>query len=175
MVTRRTWTVAATVAGLGLAIPGSIGAATKSLKVGEAAPDFELMLIDKSKVRFADLRGQVIVLNYWATWCAPCRKELPLLDAFYRKLQDKGLRVYAVTTEDSLPLYRLKPLFEAMAVPSVCAVKGPYGQYAAVPYNIVIDRGGRVRYAQAGSFDIDQLNAVLIPLLNERPPVTAAE
>lgn len=148
----------------------AIAPATRALKVGDAAPDFELMLIDKTRVKLADLTGQVIVLNYWATWCAPCRKELPLLDGYYRAMQSKGLRVYAITTETSLPLYQLKPLFKAMAIPSVRAVKGPYGDYAAVPYNIVIDRSGRVRYAKAGSFDLDALNATLVPLLNERAP-----
>ena len=166
----RLWIAAAVIAAIGLGAPQPLAAGSKSVKLGEPAPDFELQLIDKTRVRLADLRGEVIVLNYWATWCAPCKKELPLLDRYYRAMQGKGLRVFAITTESSLPLYRLKPLFAAMAIPSVRAVKGPYGNYNAVPYNIVIDRAGRVRYAQAGSFDLDDLNATLVPLLNERPP-----
>lgn len=143
-----------------------------TVKVGALAPDFELKLVDGSKVTFDQLRGNVIVLNFWATWCVPCRTELPLLDAYYRKLKDKGLRVYAVTTEDSLPVYKLKPLFAKLAIHPVKSVKGPYDSLGAVPTNIVIDRAGRVRYSKAGAFDLDGLNAVLIPMMNERAPPT---
>ena len=143
----------------------------KSVKVGALAPDFELTLVDDSKVKLADIRGNVIVLNFWATWCAPCKKELPLLNAFYRKLRDKGLRVYAVSTERSLPLFKLRPLFAKMAIPSVRSVKGPYSAINAVPTNIIIDRAGRVRYAKAAAFDLDDLNANIIPLLNEPAPI----
>jgi cytochrome c biogenesis protein CcmG/thiol:disulfide interchange protein DsbE len=84
-------------------------AAPAAVKVGERAPDFEMTLIDGTKVHNADLRGQVVVLNFWATWCGPCKAELPLLDSYYRIRKDNGLRVFAVATEDSLPASRLKP------------------------------------------------------------------
>ena len=145
-------------------------AAQKQPKVGAPAPEFELKLIDDSRVRLSELRGQVVVLNFWATWCAPCKKELPLLDAFYRKLGRHGLKVYAITTESSLPIFKLKPLFEKMAIPSAKSVKGPYGDVTAVPYNVVIDRAGQIRYAKAGAFDVAALNTIVIPLLNEPVP-----
>ena len=139
------------------------------LMVGKPMPDVELTLVDGQTVRLADLKGEVIVLNYWATWCVPCRTELPLLDAYHRKLREKGLRVFAITTESSLPLYRLKPLFAAMTIPSVRRVRGVSNDVRAVPTNFVIDRAGIVRHTKAGAFDLDELNAKLIPLLNERP------
>ena len=142
----------------------------KTLQVGDVAPDFRLKLIDGSTVSMADLRGQVVVLNFWATWCVPCRKELPLLDTYYRLQQPHGLRVYAVTTENSVPTYQLKPLFKAMTIQPVRSVKGPYQVMSGVPTNYVIDRSGHVRYAKAGAFDLESLNAVLVPLLNEPAP-----
>jgi len=143
-------------------------------KVGKPAPDFTLTLINGDKVKLADLKGRVIVLNFWATWCVPCRKELPLLDSYYRVVKDKGLSIYAVTTEDSLPLSQMKGLFAAMAIPAVRSVKGPYGARVAVPTNIVIGRDGTVRYAEPGSFDLDRLNKVLGPLLAEEAPAAGA-
>ena len=144
----------------------------KTLQVGDVAPDFRLKLIDGSTVSLADLRGQVVVLNFWATWCVPCRKELPLLDGFYRAQRPYGLKVYAVTTEDSVPAYKLMPLFGAMAIQPVRSVKGPYQVLTGVPTNYVIDRSGRIRYAKAGAFDLDELNTLLVPLLREpAPPV----
>ncbi|WP_294236325.1 TlpA disulfide reductase family protein [uncultured Sphingomonas sp.] len=142
-------------------------------KVGEVAPDFDLTLIDGSHVRLSELRGQVVVLNFWATWCGPCRAELPLLDQYYRIQGKHGLKVFAVATEDSLPLYQLKPLFAAMAIPSARRIKGPYATLGAVPTNYIIDRAGVVRYAKAAAFGIDDLNRLLVPLLSETPPPAA--
>ena len=150
-------------------------AAARTLKVGDAAPDFALKLVDGTTVKLSELRGQVVVLNFWATWCVPCRKELPLLDTSYRVMQPHGLKVFAVTTEDSLPLYQMKKLFAVMAIQPAKNVKGPYEVMTGVPTNYVIDRSGHVRYAAAGAFDLDSLNATLIPLLKEpAPPTTVA-
>ncbi len=139
--------------------------------IGKPAPPMEVTLIDGSKVTLADLRGQVVVLNFWATWCVPCRTELPLLDGFYRRTQKHGLRVFAITTESSLPIFRLKPLFAAMAITPARRIKGKYPLVGdAVPTNYIIDRAGIVRYAKAAALDLDDLNANLIPLLKEAPP-----
>ena len=145
-------------------------AAPAAVKVGERAPDFELTLIDGSKVRGSDLRGQVVVLNFWATWCGPCKIELPLLDTYYRLRKGNGLRVFAVATEDSLPVYELKPLFAAMAIPSARRIKGPFAAMGALPTNYIIDRAGVVRYAKPGAFDLDDLNGLLVPLLRDPAP-----
>nr|WP_277983540.1 TlpA disulfide reductase family protein [Sphingomonas faeni] len=149
------------------AAPVPASATTAAVKIGERAPDFELTLIDGSKVRSADLRGQVVVLNFWATWCGPCKAELPLLDNYYRLRKDNGLRVIAVATEDSLPAYKLKPLFAAMTIPSARRIKGPFAVLGALPTNYIIDRAGIVRYAKTGAFDLDALNGLLVPLLRE--------
>ncbi|WP_349356833.1 TlpA family protein disulfide reductase [Sphingobium nicotianae] len=143
-------------------------------KIGELAPDIQLTLVSGEKVSIANLRGKVVILNYWATWCAPCKKELPTLDAYYQYFKDKGLQVYAVTTRDSQPLFTLKKLFAAMAIPAVRSIKSPYGNPEAVPTNIVIGRDGRIRYAAAGAFDLDALNEIIVPLLNERAPPTTS-
>ena len=157
--------VAAACLTIGAAAPPS-----RTLKVGEPLPPVELTLLDGTRVNSVDLRGQVVVLNFWATWCVPCRTELPLLDSYYRVMERKGLRVYAITTESSLPLSKLKPLFAAMAIPSVRKVRGISTDVPAVPTNYVIDRAGIIRNTKAGAFDLQTLNAILIPLLNERPP-----
>jgi cytochrome c biogenesis protein CcmG/thiol:disulfide interchange protein DsbE len=160
------------VTGIALAIAAPVPA--KEPSVGEPAPPFELTLVDGGKTSLAAQRGQVVVLNYWATWCGPCKRELPLLDAYYRAQRDFGLRVFAITTEDSVPVARLRPLFAAMAIPSARRMRGPYRPIGgAVPTNYVIDRAGIVRYAKAGAFDLDELNAVLVPLLRESPPPEA--
>ena len=145
-------------------------------KVGEIAPDFEVETLDHAKIRLSELRGQVVVLNFWATWCGPCKAELPTLDAYFKERRSAGLRVFAVTTQDSLPLYQLRPLAALMTIPMVRHMKGPYAVLGGVPTNYVIDRAGVLRYAKADAFDLDALNALLVPLLNEgQPPPASAK
>ncbi|MEH3048019.1 TlpA family protein disulfide reductase [Sphingomonas adhaesiva] len=138
--------------------------------LGEMAPAYTLKTFDGRTVTSDQLRGKVVILNYWATWCAPCREELPLLDTYYRLQERHGLRVFAATTEDSVPAYRLKPLFAAMHIVAVKRMVGSYADIDALPTNYVIDRNGRIRYARAGAFTLDTLNEVVVPLLNEPAP-----
>jgi cytochrome c biogenesis protein CcmG/thiol:disulfide interchange protein DsbE len=102
-----------------------------------------------------------------ATWCGPCKRELPLLEGYYRVRHNAGLRILAVTTEDSLKPYQLAPLAKSMTIPMVRQFKGGYGQIRSLPTNFVIDRKGIVRYAASGAFDLDTMNKVLAPLLAE--------
>ena len=162
--TARAWRGVALAAGALLLIGAS------APRIGRPAPDFQLPLVDGSKISLDQLKGDVVVLNFWATWCVPCRQELPLLDAYYQKQQNTGLKVFAVTTEDSVPIYQLKKLFTVMHITPIKHLKGPYDTMNAVPTNYVIDREGVVRYAKAGAFDLDALNTVLVPLLREPAP-----
>ena len=155
---------------LGLGAAALLLTAAKAPKVGDVAPNFQLTLIDGSKVTLDQLRGQVVVLNFWATWCVPCRAELPTLDRYYELREKAGLKVFAIATEDSLPLFQLKKLFAVMHIPSARKIKGPYPILEGVPTNYIIDRSGHIRYAKAAAFDLDSLNATLIPLLREPMP-----
>jgi hypothetical protein len=81
--------------------------------------------------------------------------------------------VFAVTTENSLPIYQLKKLFSVLHITPAKRIKGPYDPIGGgVPTNYVIGRDGVLRYAKAGAFDLDALNAVLVPLLREPAPAS---
>jgi thiol-disulfide isomerase/thioredoxin len=142
-------------------------ASVRTPPIDGPAPNFQVETADGQKLSLADFKGQVLVLNFWATWCGPCKQELPLLDAYYRAQHDHGLRVLAITTEDSLPMNRLKELGKAMAIPMVRRFKGDYGPLKAVPTNYIIDRKGVLRYAKAAAFTLDDLNELLVPMLRE--------
>ena len=145
------------IAAVMLVITSSTAAAA-GLKVGQAAPNAELILADGKKVHLSDLRGQVVILNYWATWCVPCRTELPLLNAYYLEAAKRGwpLKIYAVATEDSLPKYQLKHLFSVLSISPTDRIHGgAFGDVEAVPTNYVIDKTGIIRYAKAGAFSLD--------------------
>jgi len=146
----------------------AIPAFAESVTVGSSAPDFSATTLDGKPVALADFKGQVVLLNFWATWCAPCKKELPLLEGYYRVQGKYGLRVVAVSTERSVPPEKLRPLAEHLTLTMVRDFRGPYGAIGgAVPTNFVIDRDGVVRYAESGAFTLDKLNQVLVPLLQQ--------
>jgi cytochrome c biogenesis protein CcmG, thiol:disulfide interchange protein DsbE len=105
MTNRRQWIV---VLGVALLLGGGAAAATHVLRselgavsVGSPAPDFRAVTVDSTpRVRtLADYRGQVVLLNVWATWCAPCRVEMPSMEALHRDFGPRGLRVVAVSVD----------------------------------------------------------------------------
>lgn len=147
----------------------TVVARAEDITVGRPAPDFHATTFDGRKISLGDYQGRVLIINFWATWCDPCRRELPLLDRYYQLQHHAGLEVIAVATEDSVSPWQLKPLAAAATIPFIRRMIGPYTVLKGVPTNIVIDRSGIVRYAQAGGFSLDDVNALLVPLLRERP------
>lgn len=170
-VPMRTLLLAARLVVLALMVTPATAQAARPA-VGQAAPNAQFVTIRGDQFDLASLRGKVVVINFWATWCGPCREELPLLDGYFRAQKDHGLVVLAATTEDSVPEFQMRKLFAAMAITPLHRLKGPYQPLAGVPTNYVIDRAGVVRYAEAGAFTLDGLNALLVPLLREPAPAS---
>lgn len=153
-----------------LLTPGAACAA----KVGEPAPPFTLTTFDGEIVTSESLRGKVVVLNYWATWCGPCRVELPELDTYKRRRRGADLAVFAIEIS-GMRRGKLTPLASVLSFPMVSKLKGKgYGTIkGAVPTNYVIDKAGVVRYARAGAFNSAALEALVTPLLAHPVPQVA--
>ena len=166
----RAWTSAAAAL---LAMSAVAGVSQAAPKVGQPAPDFSVTTFGGRTVRMADLKWDVIILNFWATWCGPCREELPFLEQAFESYGKYGFQVLAVATQDSVPASELRPLAAKLRIPFVKSLRGPYRQMTGVPTNYVIDRSGRLVYAQAGAFDMASFNAIVVPLLREPVPRSA--
>lgn len=120
---------------------------------GTKAIDFTLPDPEGKKTRLRDMRGKVVVLSFWATWCPPCREELPHLDAIHRKYQDKPVRVLAVNLDQQGSALRqwLKDrnlTFTALADADQSVAK-KY-RVEGIPTLFVIDQKGRIRHRAVG-------------------------
>jgi cytochrome c biogenesis protein CcmG, thiol:disulfide interchange protein DsbE len=145
-------------------------AAMASPKEGQVAPPYQVKIFDKSVITSDQMAGKVVVINYWATWCGPCKAEMPMMDTYHRQHKKLGFEIFGVVTKDSVPLYRMKKLSEALSYPLASDLKGKYGIIKeSVPTSYIIDRKGVVRYAKPGSFDDAEFAALIDPLLKESP------
>ena len=124
-----------------------------AVRIGAAAPELHAFTIEPpgEPRRIGDYRGQVILLNVWATWCPPCREEMPSMQALYEALQGRGLRVVAVSIddpgseEDIREFTREQALtFEILHDPA-SAIMDDY-DVGGVPQTFLIDRAGKIRY-----------------------------
>jgi len=130
------------------------------LQQGELAPDFDLALLDGSSLALADLRGQVVVLNFWASWCAPCRREASDLQSVWEAYQNQGVAFVGVTYRDaqdaSLAFIAEYGITYPNGVDEMGRISAEYG-VTAVPETYVIDREGRLAWYQIGEVRAEEL------------------
>lgn len=135
----------------------NIAHAGESKKV--PAPDFTLKSMSGSNVRLSELKGDVILLNFWASWCGPCRTEMPLLNKLHNKYKGIGFTVLGVNVEESNTA-AIDFLDEnKVSFPILWDSKNEVSkQYSvsAMPTTVMIDRDGQVRYIHKGFQDGDE-------------------
>lgn len=153
------------VAAAGLVACGGVEDAPGA--VGRPAPDYAALSAGGDTVSLADLRGDVVLLNIWATWCAPCRTEMPHLQTLHDEFIDDGLRVVGVSV-DAGGSGRAVDRFTSDLGVEFLILRDPaervanlFGAYG-VPFNVLIDREGVVRWRHSG------------PVTSEDPQLRAA-
>ena len=132
------------------------------------APNFTLKDVDGKTVKLSDYKGKVVLLNFWATWCGPCKFEIPWFIEFQKKYKDQGFTVIGVSVDDD-GWTSVKPYLEAkqMNYPVVVsdeAVNTMYGGIESLPTTFVLDKDGKIANTHVGlvskkeyESDIEQL------------------
>jgi cytochrome c biogenesis protein CcmG, thiol:disulfide interchange protein DsbE len=140
-------------------------ASAGSLSIGQPAPDFSLKTLDgQTTVKLSELRGKPVILNFWASWCAPCRQEMPALQAAYEAHQADGLTVLAInlTTEDTLPNAQTFVEELQLTIPALADEANTAGEayhILGLPTTYFVDPQGIITYLQLGPLDEAQLNS----------------
>lgn len=126
--------------------------------------------ISTGLVNLAEVRGKVVVINHWATWCGPCKAEMPMMSAMHARYKHYGFEIFGVTTQDSVQPSALKKVAAVLSYPLARGIKGDYPILSGVPTTYVSDRAGMLRAAKAGSFEAQEFIDLIVPLLKEPAP-----
>jgi len=152
------------------------GAAAAGDEVGQPAPALIVTTLDGREFDLQSLRGTVVVLNVWATWCPPCRAEMPMLNAFQLKFAARGLTVLGVSADDKHDRKDVVKAMRGFSFPAALLAEAranSLGMPTALPISYVIDAMGVIRARLPPTREPlteEKLAAIVVPLL---PPAGA--
>ena len=157
---------------LAVMLSGSVFcAAAKTPTAGEPAPAIEATTWDGGHFSLAAAHGRVVIVHFWASWCTPCRLEMPVLDAYYRQHHAEGVDVLAINLDDKDALPEAREAMKPFAFPAASyadsKVSG-YGRVVHLPLTFVIDRDGILRrnaWKAAPTVDAAVLEREVTPLV----------
>ena len=136
--------------------------------IGSQAPDFELTDLSGKKVRLSDFKGKVVILDFWATWCGPCRMEIPDLVKLQTKYGDKGLTIVGLTVSSPEKDVRSFAQDHGMNYPVLLEADDlthRYGGVVGIPTTFVVDRQGRITQKFIGMMESRAFEEAIQPLL----------
>ena len=141
------------------------------LAIDEPAPEFSVRTLDGDKVTLDDLEGDVVLVNFWATWCPPCRLEMPGFQSVYDEYKDRGFTVVGLATDDGgRDLVESFVQANRITYPVAMApedVRLEYGGVDALPQSFLLDQEGRLRRIVQGVFSEGALMRAVDELLAE--------
>ena len=132
--------------------------------------NFSFKDITGKKVSLSDFKGKVILLDFWATWCVPCKQEIPGFIELQKKYGDRGLQIIGLFVDDSLNMAKTYATQMKMNYPVLLAegkedILKAYDPIPSIPVSIIIDRGGQIVSRHLGIASMDVFEKEIVPLL----------
>lgn len=140
-------------------------------ELGKPVAPFRITTLKGVQITPAGQRGRVLVVNFWATWCPPCREEMPAIEAFYRKYRHSDVDVVAISIDDRSELESVSKVMASYSFPAALMTDSDLkalGRVRHVPATFVIDRDGVLRrngWQETGAVDLPALERIVRPLL----------
>lgn len=128
---------------------------THTAQAADNAPSFTLRDINGQQVSLEDFKGQVVLVNFWATWCGPCQVEMPHLQKMYVDLQDQGFVVLSISADNARDASKVKPLIKRnrytfpVLLDKDSSVLNQYNPESVLPYNVLIGKDGNIIWQKA--------------------------
>jgi len=138
---------------------------------GERRPAFSLPDLDGERRRISEWDGEILVINFWATWCRPCREEVPLLRDIQRDLGDAGVQVIGVAVDRLQPVQRFVAEYDVnypvlQGLQAAMDVQARYGNQAGtLPYTVIVGRDGKLRHLFQRRIHAGELRPILQNML----------
>ena len=151
--------------------PAAAGAGTPTPAAYRAAPEFARVDLEHRQVSLADYRGKVVLLNFWATWCAPCLAEVRRFAEWQRSYGPRGLQVVGVSMDDEEPPVRAAYQRFGLNYPVVMGdekLGALYGGVLGLPVTFLIDGNGKIRFQHQGATDLNIIEREIEGLLPGR-------
>lgn len=140
--------------------------------LNETLPNLSFTTLDGRTGTLEGLRGKVVLVNFWATWCPYCRKEMPAIQRFYKDNQAKGFEVIALSLDDDRSKVTRYLQEETYTFPIAMAdlpLQQAFGPVSQVPMSIIIDRDGHLRHKIKGQVYYGRIEDLVAPLLASPP------
>ncbi len=140
--------------------------------LNEALPNLPFTTLDGRTGSLENLRGKVVLVNFWATWCPYCRKEMPAIQQFYQDYQAKGFEVLTLSIDDDpskVTKYLSEEGYNFPAAMADSDLQQAFGPISQVPMSMIIDREGRLRHKIKGQVYYGRIEDLVVPLLSAQP------
>jgi cytochrome c biogenesis protein CcmG/thiol:disulfide interchange protein DsbE len=172
MLSRLLW-YAALAAGV-LAFAGFSPLACAATAIGQPAPSLVVQELDGQTFDLGAVRGKVVIVSFWATWCPPCRAEMPVLDAFYRRYHGQGLEMIGLSADRPHDRSDVSKVMQSFSYPAAMlddAKVNDFGTPGTLPMTVVIDGQGMIRAQltpDQTAVTEKSLSAAVLPLLQQK-------
>lgn len=134
------------------------------------APDFTLIDLDGNTISLSELNGNVVFLNFWATWCTPCKKEIPFFNEAYETHKDSGLMIIGISIDRSEKIVKKFLTKHELVYPVAMGTQkflNDYGIARAVPVTVILDKKGKLRHKVIGDLEREEIEKYFQELSNE--------